>query len=645
VAKTSAPAIPIRAYAIGAALAWTAIAAGSFAWNVALARREVTVLAAAQARAAFEKDLAYRRWAAGHGGVYVPLTARTKPNPLLDVPDREVMTTSGRILTLVNPGYMMRQVNEQESMGTSFAGHLTSAHPLRPENRPDAWEAKALARLDQGEREVVEEVGGTAAALRYMGKLTLDDDCISCHTGRHADEEITGGISVSVPMAPFVAIADAQAVRVGTGHAVIWALGIAGIAFAAFRASRQFRDRERERAERSTLEHELAQARRLEAIGQLAGGVAHDLNNLLSPILGNAALALERLAPGEPSREEFEEIREAADRARALTQQLLAFGRKQVLTLEPLEPSAVVAGALPLLRRLLGVTVELSAELAAGLPAVRGDRAQLELVLLNLAANGRDAMPKGGVLRIVTSVVAVDEDRARHLGLAPIRHVCIEVADTGIGMDRAVVQRLFEPFFTTKAPGAGTGLGLASAHGIVRQLGGGIEVESAPGKGSTFRILLPALDVGTTPQPQAPQAPDPSAVPRGTETVLLAEDEPAVRRYAVAALSSLGYSVVAAADGEEAFALVRDRVHAIDGMVCDLVMPRCGGRELHSRLVALRPRLPTVFITGYPREAIGPHTPLPAGALLVQKPFTPADLGRALRRALDSRPLRSAARS
>jgi len=423
-----------------------------------------------------------------------------------------------------------------------------------------------------------------------------------------------------------------QSERIAAGHLVVWVLGATGISLAATRHARRERERERAREERERLEQELAHARRLEALGRLAGGVAHDLNNLLSPILGNASLALDRVQDPE-LRQDLEDIRDAGQRARVLTQQLLAFGRKQVLSLEPLDPSDAVAAIVPMIRRLVGEAVEVRCDLAPGLPAVRADRAQLGAALLNLAANARDAMPEGGVLVLVTALAALDPERVGRLGLSPGRCVAITVSDTGVGIDELTRTRLFEPFFTTKT--SGHGLGLASAHGTVRQLGGAVEVESALGQGATFRVLLPVIDQAAAPAVRTPP-PASADAPRGAETILLAEDDPAVRRYVGAVLRGLGYRVLAADGGEEALALSRGHRGEIHALVSDLQMPRVGGPELRAAVAAERPGLATLFITGHPGETLGPAPAAPEGALVIVKPFTPGELGLAVRRALDA---------
>jgi CheY-like chemotaxis protein len=292
-----------------------------------------------------------------------------------------------------------------------------------------------------------------------------------------------------------------------------------------------------------------------------------------------------------------------------------------------------------MVRRLVGEAIEVRADLAPGLPAVRADRAQLGAALLNLAANARDAMPGGGVLTVTTSLAELDEERATRLGLAAGRCVSIALRDTGVGMDEVTRARLFEPFFTTKE--SGHGLGLASAHGTVRQLGGAVEVESSVGQGAIFRVLLPTVEgaPAVIPLPPAPE------VPRGTETILLAEDEPAVRRYVSAVLGGLGYRVLAAEGGEEALALARAHDGELHVLVSDLQMPRMGGPELRVRLDADRPGLATVFITGYAGDTLGPAHAAPPGALVIAKPFTPAELGLAVRRALAAAQPSAASRS
>jgi two-component system, cell cycle sensor histidine kinase and response regulator CckA len=376
--------------------------------------------------------------------------------------------------------------------------------------------------------------------------------------------------------------------------------------------------------EHKQLEARLLQSQKLESIGRLAGGVAHDFNNLLTVILGAGYLAERDPLLPPTSREHLESIREAAERASQLTSQLLAFARKQVFQLRVLDAGDVVREMQGMLRRLIGEDVELRTSLAPGLWPLRADRAQLEQVLVNLSVNGRDAMPGGGALTIETRNVTLGPDDAARVGVAAGEWVRLAVSDTGVGMDESIKEHIFEPFFTTKGR-AGTGLGLATCYGIVTQLGGTITVETAPGKGSTFTVLLPRVrervEVATK------QA---DAVQGGRETVLIVEDEPLVRNLATNGLALHGYRVLAAASGQEALELLRGATH-VDLLVTDVIMPGMGGRALAEQARVVRPSMKLVFMSGYT------ETELPPGAAFLQKPFTPAVLARTVREALDAR--------
>ncbi len=373
--------------------------------------------------------------------------------------------------------------------------------------------------------------------------------------------------------------------------------------------------------ERLALEAQFRHAQKMEAVGQLAGGIAHDFNNLLTAILSNAELAMAGLPPTVPARSDVEEIARAARRAGELTRKLLTFSRKQVLQVRPLDLNAIVLESQPLLRRLLGETITLDIVLHPTLDAVRADPSQLELVLVNLVVNARDAMPAGGMLTIET---------------APLEgSVTLAVRDTGVGMDPDTQAHIFEPFFTTKAVGQGTGLGLAMVYGVVTQSGGTIHVDSAPGCGSSFRLVFPrsAEPATVAARPQA-------TMPRGQETVLLVEDESAVRTSARRVLERHGYAVIEARHGADALRVWRDRRHEIDVVLSDVRMPEMGGPELAAALRKEAPLLPVVFMTGYAtREATGGEaTGTRLGSLdpVLEKPFEIETLLRGLRAVLDA---------
>ena len=387
-------------------------------------------------------------------------------------------------------------------------------------------------------------------------------------------------------------------------------------------------------------QQQFLQAQKMEAVGRLAGGVAHDFNNLLTAIRGNAELLLLDIPADDTRREDVEEIRRAAERAAALTRQLLAFSRRQVLQPRVLDLNAVVREMERMLRRLIGEDVELVTRLEATHGEVRADPGQLEQVLLNLAVNARDAMPGGGTLTVDTRAAELEEELKRNYPyVIPGRYVMLSVSDTGHGMDRETRERAFEPFFTTKPAGRGTGLGLSTVYGIVKQSGGFIWIDSEAGRGTTVRIYLPPVD---EPARQA-APPAPEAVPTGgAETVLLAEDEETVRRLARRVLERGGYTVLEASDGEEALRVAESYRGPIHLLVTDVVMPRLGGRDLAARLLARRPGLRVLYVSGYTEEAVQRHGVLDPGTGFVEKPFTADLLAERVRRALDEPPSSSA---
>jgi len=381
------------------------------------------------------------------------------------------------------------------------------------------------------------------------------------------------------------------------------------------------------------LEEQLRQSQKMEAVGQLAGGIAHDFNNLLTAILGSTQLLLHNTPAGDPRREDAEEIRHAGLRAAELTRQLLAFSRRQVLAPKVLDLNAVVATMDRMLRRLLGEDVELVTSLQPAAGAVNADPGQLEQVLLNLAVNARDAMPGGGRLSIGTTRVTLQEEPAERRHRMPAGdYVCLAVADTGVGMDETTQAHLFEPFFTTKEVGKGTGLGLATVYGIVKQSGGYIWVYSEVGHGTTVKVYLPRV-------PGVAEAPAPAAEPKpvrgGHETVLLVEDATPVRALARRSLEARGYRVLDAADGPSALDLSARHGGGIDILVTDVVMPGMSGRELAERLAPERPRMKVLYTSGFTDDAMVRQGVLNAGVAFLQKPFVPDTLARKVREVLD----------
>jgi two-component system cell cycle sensor histidine kinase/response regulator CckA len=382
-------------------------------------------------------------------------------------------------------------------------------------------------------------------------------------------------------------------------------------------------------------EEQLLQWQKVEAIGRLAGGVAHDFNNLLMTIKGCSELLLNDFDRRDPRRDEVEEIRKAAERATSLTRQLLAFGRRQVLQPQVLDLNVVVSNMNKMLHRLIGEDVQLNTVLAPDLWPVKVDPGQIEQVLMNLAVNARDAMPQGGQLTLETANVIHDEEYAReHISVSPGFYVMLAVSDTGMGMDKETQSHLFEPFFTTKEKGKGSGLGLSTAYGIVKQSGGNIWAYSELGRGTTFKIYMPRVEKAT--KRYKPKASAATVAPGGTETILLVEDEDSVRAMVSKVLQSKGYTVLQASHGQEALQISDGHQGPIHLMVTDVVMPHMSGRELAEKLAAIRPEMGVLYMSGYPDKTIIHHGVLEAGTAFLQKPFTLNALEWKVREVLDA---------
>jgi CheY-like chemotaxis protein len=370
----------------------------------------------------------------------------------------------------------------------------------------------------------------------------------------------------------------------------------------------------------------------MEAVGMLAGGVAHDFNNLLTIITGYSQLILKNLAPSDPNHHSAEQIMKAGERAASLTRQLLAFSRRQALQPKPVDLNKLVSGLSSMLRRLIGEDIDLRLEMRPELGQVNADPGQMEQVLMNLVVNARDAMPHGGTLTIETANVVLDESYAsRHLSIKPGPYTMLAVSDNGVGMDEATQARLFEPFFTTKGTGHGTGLGLSTVFGIIKQSNGSLDVYSVPGRGTSVKIYLPRVDQPVAAESEAFG----KALPRGSETILVVEDDEMVRSLVRETLQREGYHVVDAAGPLEARRIADTYKAPIHLLITDVVMPKISGRELASELCRRRPDMRVLYMSGYTDSAIVNSGILQKEVAFLQKPFTPAALAERVHEVLE----------
>jgi two-component system cell cycle sensor histidine kinase/response regulator CckA len=386
--------------------------------------------------------------------------------------------------------------------------------------------------------------------------------------------------------------------------------------------------------ERRALEKQLSMAAKMEAVGRLSGGIAHDFNNLLGVIIGYSQVLRRKLDPNSPLKEHAEEVEKAAQRAVSLTRQLLAFSRQQILTLAVVDLNTLVSDMQKMLPRLIGEDIAIDIDLDPSLGTTKADQGQIEQVVMNLAVNARDAMPNGGKLQIETANRELDEHYcSEHPGAKPGRYIMLAMTDSGAGMTQQTLAHIFEPFFTTKEVGKGTGLGLATVYGIVKQSGGYIWVDSALGFGSSFQIYLPRVEESVS----KPTAEAPTDNLRGSETILLVEDADALRKLAHSFLADHGFQVITASSGEEALRVAELYGQRIDLLVTDVVMPGMNGRALADRLLAKQPKLKVLYISGYTDSFIAGHGVLEAGTFLLHKPFTEEVLIRKVRDVLDGR--------
>ena len=591
---------------------WTLVIVTVFALNYRDAYSSAVAIAKAGLVESYNKDVVYRRWAAIHGGVYVPVTPDSPSSPYLEhIPERDISTPSGKKLTLINPAYMTRQAQELAEKQYGHKGHITSLNPLRPENKADEWETKALLAFERGEAQASSfELLGNETYLRFMRPFLIEQSCLRCHESQgYKLGEIRGGISVSTPWKPVEEALVSHIHYTIMTFSGIWLIGLFGMFGARNVIKRNISERERADEERLESERKLLHAQKLESLGTMAGGIAHDFNNLLMGVLGNLELALTDPDLVPATRRNIEKATQASERSAELSRQMLIYSGSGFHNPTDLDLAVLCHKSEDLLKSNIPKTTSLNFKIDKDHLAIRGDAEQIQRVITHLVINASEAI--GAAEGEVTLRTGVMECDAAYLGRSrledkpePGRFVFLEVTDTGCGMDDNTLHRLFEPFFTTKF--WGRGLGMAEVIGIVKGHDGAIIVDSQVGMGTTIRVLFPAMA-----QVQAPSIQDIEVIEtkapasdsgRRRKTILLVDDEELVRELCVEWLELLGYDTIAAFDGVEGVRIFRERLNEIDIVMLDFVMPRMNGVEAFEELICIKPDVKVLFSSGYTEE-------------------------------------------
>ena len=738
------------------AAVWTIGIVCSLTWNITRMKEQSVQLAVVQARASFEKDLVYRRWILHHGGVYVPVSKETPPNPnLAHIPERDIDTPSGKHLTLMNSSYMIRQAHEIAKAQGGVLARITSLRPMNPGNGADEWETAALKNAEEGRGEVsgLEELDGREY-MRLIRPLVVEDSCLTCHPAQDAKwGEIMGAISISVPMEPFRSAERNNVLTLMTAHGLLWLFGIGGIVHAAQRIEkgearrrraeetlreseeryrslvesspeaiavhdggkylyinsagagllgasdpseligrsvtdfltpggapnleesapdgvtppverklvrldgreidieevemrihylgspavqvlmRDVTERRRMEEERAKMETQLRQAQKVEAIATLAGGVAHDFNNILSAIFGYTEIALMALPAEAPVRNHLQQVLKAGHRAKDLVRQILTYSRhcgdeeKTAVEIGP-----IVKETVKFLRASLPSTIEIRRDIAEGSHIALATPTQMHQVLLNLCTNALHAMEeKGGVLGISLAQIQLNGNGARDFpDLKPGPYLKLAVSDTGGGMDPLTVERIFDPYFTTKEVGKGSGLGLAVVHGIVKHCEGSINVKSQRGVGSTFTVLLPMIRKIVPPSREVDRA-----LCNGNERILLVDDEMDLVESGKKMLSQMGYRVTSLSSSREALRIFTKTPDAFDLLITDYTMPAMTGEELARAVHAVRGDIPVILTSGFSERITEEKMESLGIARYILKPLTMLEMSQNVRIVLD----------
>ena len=667
----------VERYVWALGVLWTVIVAASLVWSVINVKQNTLETARIQARVAYEKDIIYRRWNVWHGGVYIPVTEETPPNPYLsDMPERDITTPSGKLLTLVNPAYMTRQVHELTEEEYGVRAHITSLNPIRPENAPDPWETGALQAFERGETEVssVEETENKEY-MRLMRPLITKKGCLKCHAAQGYQEgDIHGGISVSIPMEPLWAIGHMHMLTLLLGHGMLWLIGLAGIGLwtqalrqresrrkRAEEALRKAHDEleirveertsklrivneqlkaeitERKQAEekRAKLQTQLHQAEKMEAIGILAGGVAHDLNNILSGLVSYPELLLLDIPKDSPLREPILTIQRSGQKAAAIVQDLLTLARRGVSITEVANLNNIVSEYLssPEYQKLRDFhpDVKLERDLETNLLNILGSPVHLSKSIMNLVSNAAEAMTEGGEIRISTENRYIDRPIRGYDNVEEGDYVVLTVSDTGVGISTEDIEKIFEPFYTKKKMGrSGTGLGMAVVWGTVKDHKGYIDVQSTEGKGTTFTLYFPITRKEVSRDKSLISIED--YMGKG-ESILVVDDVEEQREIAYQILKKLGYSVTSVSSGEEAIDYMKN--NSADLLILDMIMdPGIDGLETYKRILEFHPGQKAIIASGFSETKRVKEAQRLGAGKYIKKPYTLEKIGIAVKNEL-----------
>lgn len=585
---------------------WFVLSVVIFGLNFVETKQWIRKVAETEAWNSYEKDLLYRRWSAMNGGVYVPISAYTKPNPYLShIKDRDLISTTGKKLTLVNPAYMTRQVHELGALLYQNKGHITSLFPLNPENKADSWETGALLDFETGvtEKVSVETLGGVKS-LRAMKPLIADEGCLSCHTEQgYSVGGMMGGISVSIPLRNFNPLFKRKMIYFVFICIGLFIILTFGTLITLRLLSRHAFELQKNEQKHQFLVKQLQQSQKMEAVGQLAGGIAHDFNNLLGIILVSADLASSQNDLSENSALFLKDISDAGEKATHLISQLNLFGRANSLKLITIDLNDLTVSFLKLLTRILGEHIELEFLPSKESLIVSADPTQLEQVIMNICLNARDAMPSGGVLKIVTSTRSADAAFvAKYPQIKEGKYAEISLEDNGEGMDSDTAAKIYDPFFTTKEKGKGTGLGLSVVFGIIRSHNGYLFFETAEGKGTNFHLFLPLIEKEDSPAPEvivSSVKASPSAPRMDGKMVLLAEDDDMLRKMLIRILEEEGFHVIVSENGVEALDKFNQHKENLDLLIFDIMMPKMSGIDVYLKIADQCSTIPLLFSSGY----------------------------------------------